>query len=160
MAYVTITKDLTQVKSKVVFGLTRRQLLFFALAALVAVPIYFLTRRSLGTDIALMLLIVTALPFFFLALYEKNGQPPEKLLRNYLRVRVFTRGERPYQTQNRFAVLERQTYLQVQEVTQLASNSHAAKGGKEKGRGLEQRFGDPARHTADRRTEKAAGKSR
>lgn len=37
MAYVTITKDLTQVKSKVVFGLTRRQLLFFALAALVAV---------------------------------------------------------------------------------------------------------------------------
>ena len=26
MAYVTITKDLTQVKSKVVFGLTRRQL--------------------------------------------------------------------------------------------------------------------------------------
>ena len=94
MAYVTITKDLTQVKSKVVFGLTRRQLLFFALAALVAVPIYFLTRRSLGTDIALMLLIVTALPFFFLALYEKNGQPPEKLLRNYLRVRVFTRGER------------------------------------------------------------------
>ena len=157
MAYVTITKDLTQVKSKVVFGLTRRQLLFFALAALVAVPIYFLTRRSLGTDIALMLLIVTALPFFFLALYEKNGQPPEKLLRNYLRVRVFTRGERPYQTQNRFAALERQTYLQ--EVTQLASNSHAAKGGKEKGRGLEQRFGDPARHTADRRTEKAVGKS-
>lgn len=72
MAYVTITKDLTQVKSKVVFGLTRRQLLFFALAALVAVPIYFLTRRSLGTDIALMLLIVTALPFFFLALYEKK----------------------------------------------------------------------------------------
>ena len=143
MAYVTITKDLTQVKSKVVFGLTRRQLLFFALAALVAVPIYFLTRRSMGTDIALMLLI---------------GQPPEKLLRNYLRVRVFTRGERPYQTQNRFAALERQTYLQ--EVTQLASNSHAAKGGKEKGRGLEQRFGDPARHTADRRTEKAVGKSR
>ena len=57
-----------------------------------------------------------------------------------------------------FAALERQTYLQ--EVTQLASNSHAAKGGKEKGRGLEQRFGDPARHTADRRTEKAVGKSR
>ena len=133
-------------------------LLLIALAALVAVPIYFLTRRSLGTDIALMLLIVTALPFFFLALYEKNGQPPEKLLRNYLRVRVFTRRERPYQTQNRFAALERQTYLQ--EVTQLASNSHAAKGGKEKGRGLEQRFGDPARHTADRCTEKATGKSR
>ena len=45
MAHVNITKDLTEVKSKVVFGLTQRQLIFFALAALVAVPTYFLTRR-------------------------------------------------------------------------------------------------------------------
>lgn len=73
MAHVNITKDLTEVKSKVVFGLTKRQLIFFVLAALVAVPIYFLTRKSLGNDIALVLLITTALPFFFFALYEKNG---------------------------------------------------------------------------------------
>ena len=32
MAHVNITKDLTEVKSKVVFGLTRRQLIFFVLA--------------------------------------------------------------------------------------------------------------------------------
>ena len=44
MAHVNITKDLTEVKSKVVFGLTRRQLIFFALAALVAVPTYFRVR--------------------------------------------------------------------------------------------------------------------
>ena len=58
MAHVNITKDLTEVKSKVVFGLTRRQLIFFALAALVAVPTYFLTRNLLGNDVALILLIV------------------------------------------------------------------------------------------------------
>ena len=52
MAHVNITKDLTEVKSKVVFGLTRRQLIFFVLAALVAAPTYFLTRDSLGNDIA------------------------------------------------------------------------------------------------------------
>lgn len=45
----------------------------FVLAALVAVPIYFLTRKSLGNDIALVLLITTALPFFFFALYERTG---------------------------------------------------------------------------------------
>ena len=90
MAHVNITKDLTEVKSKVVFGLTKRQLIFFVLAALVAVPIYFLTRKSLGNDIALVLLITTALPFFFFALYEKNGQPPEKMLKNYIRVRFLT----------------------------------------------------------------------
>ena len=103
MAHVNITKDLTEVKSKVVFGLTRRQLIFFVLAALVAAPTYFLTRDSLGNDIALILLIVTALPFFFFALYEKNGQLPEKQLKNYIRVRFLTRHERPYRTQNRFA---------------------------------------------------------
>ena len=47
MAHVNITKDLTEVKSKVVFGLTQRQLIFFALAALVAVPTYFLTRATI-----------------------------------------------------------------------------------------------------------------
>ena len=100
MAHVNITKDLTEVKSKVVFGLTQRQLIFFALAALVAVPTYFLTRKSLGNDIALILLIVTALPFFFFALYEKNGQTPEKMLRNYFRVRFLTQQARPYRTKN------------------------------------------------------------
>ena len=98
MAHVNITKDLTEVKSKVVFGLTKRQLIFFVLAALVAVPIYFLTRKSLGNDIALVLLITTALPFFFFALYEKNGQPPEKMLKNYIRVRFLTQQARPYRT--------------------------------------------------------------
>ena len=108
MAHVNITKDLTEVKSKVVFGLTQRQLIFFALAALVAVPAYFLTRNSLGNDIALILLIATALPFFFFALYEKNGQTPEKMLKNYFRVRFLTQQARPYRTENRFAALERQ----------------------------------------------------
>lgn len=155
MAHVIITKDLTEVKSKVVFGLTRRQLVFFALAALVAVPTYFLTRNSLGNDLALVLLIVTALPFFFFALYEKNGQPPEKLLRNYIRVRFLTPQVRPYRTQNRFAALERQTYFD-EEVKQLVTYSE--KTGAAQGRGLERRIGDPAGHAVDRSTEKAAGK--
>lgn len=73
MAHVNITKDLTEVKSKVVFGLTKRQLIFFVLAALVAVPIYFLTRKSLGNDIALVLLIATALPFFFSHSTKRTG---------------------------------------------------------------------------------------
>ena len=155
MAHVNITKDLTEVKSKVVFGLTRRQLIFFALAALVAVPTYFLTRNLLGNDVALILLIVTALPFFFFTMYEKNGQPPEKLLKNYIRVRFLTQQARPYRTQNRFAALERQAYFD-EEVKQLVSNTE--KTGAAQGRGLERRAGNTARHKADRRTKKATGK--
>ena len=155
MAHVNITKDLTEVKSKVVFGLTQRQLIFFALAALVAVPTYFLTRKSLGNDIALILLIVTALPFFFFALYEKNGQTPEKMLRNYFRVRFLTQQARPYRTENRFAALERQAYFD-EEVKQLVSNIE--KTGAETGRGLGRRVDHPTGHTAECRAEKATGK--
>ncbi|WP_244141031.1 PrgI family protein [Ruthenibacterium lactatiformans] len=146
---------MTEVKSKVVFGLTQRQLIFFALAALVAVPTYFLTRKSLGNDIALILLIVTALPFFFFALYEKNGQTPEKMLRNYFRVRFLTQQARPYRTENRFAALERQAYFD-EEVKQLVSNTE--KTGAETGRGLGRRVDHPAGHTAECRAEKATGK--
>ena len=155
MAHVNITKDLTEVKSKVVFGLTQRQLIFFALAALVAVPTYFLTRKSLGNDIALILLSVTALPFFFFALYEKNGQTPEKMLRNYFRVRFLTQQARPYRTENRFAALERQAYFD-EEVKQLVSNIE--KTGAETGRGLGRRVDHPTGHTAECRAEKATGK--
>ena len=155
MAHVNITKDLTEVKSKVVFGLTQRQLIFFALAALVAVPTYFLTQKSLGNDIALILLIVTALPFFFFVLYEKNGQTPEKMLRNYFRVRFLTQQARAYRTENRFAALERQAYFD-EEVKQLVSNTE--KTGAETGRGLGRRVDHPAGHTAECRAEKATGK--
>lgn len=41
MAYVTVPKDLTQVKSKVLFNLTKRQPLCFGAALLMGVPLFF-----------------------------------------------------------------------------------------------------------------------
>ena len=55
MAYVTVPKDLTRVKSKIVFGLTKRQLICFGGALLVGVPLYFLLRgRVTGSAAALI----------------------------------------------------------------------------------------------------------
>ena len=48
MAFVPVPKDLNRVKTKVMFNLTKRQLICFALAAAVGVPIFFLTKPSLG----------------------------------------------------------------------------------------------------------------
>ena len=42
MAYVTVPKDLTKVKSKVVFGLTKRQLICFGGALAFRQPEYYL----------------------------------------------------------------------------------------------------------------------
>ena len=55
--YVPVPKDLTTVKTKVAFNLTKRQLICFGLAAAVAVPTYFLTRGALGTTGAVMTLV-------------------------------------------------------------------------------------------------------
>ena len=50
MAYVTVPKDLTHVKSKVLFGLTKRQLVCFSGALLTGGPLYFLTRNYLSNS--------------------------------------------------------------------------------------------------------------
>ena len=100
MPYVPVPKDLTTVKTKVAFNLTKRQLICFGLAAAVSLPIYFLTRNALGTSGAVMLLVVAALPFFFFAMYEKNGLPLEKILKHYINSRFIRPQFRPYKTQN------------------------------------------------------------
>ena len=81
MAYVTIPKDLSRIQSKVLFGLTKRQVICFGAAALVGVPLFFLAKASLGTTTAALCMILVMLPFFLFAMYEKNGQPLEVFLR-------------------------------------------------------------------------------
>ena len=62
MAYVPVPKDLTQVKTKLVFNLTKRQLIFFSLAAAVGVPLYFLLRKRIDSGIAAILMVTVMLP--------------------------------------------------------------------------------------------------
>ena len=50
MPYVPVPKDLTKVKTKLAFNLTKRQLICFSLAALAGLPVYFLTKVGGGAD--------------------------------------------------------------------------------------------------------------
>ncbi len=111
MAYVPVPKDLTKVKTKVMFNLTKRQLFCFSLAAMAGVPLYFLTKEPLGNSSAALLMILAMMPFLLLAMYEKHGQPLEKVVRNMLRVLILRPKERPYKTNNFYALLERQANL-------------------------------------------------
>lgn len=72
MAYVQVPKDLTRVKTKVMFNLTKRQLICFGLAGVIGVPFYLLTKGALGTTISACLMVVLVLPFFFFAMYERT----------------------------------------------------------------------------------------
>ena len=74
-AYISVPRDLTKVKSKVAFNLTKRQLLCFGTAALIGVPLFFVLRDSGGNTAATLGMMAVMLPAFFLGMYEKNGQP-------------------------------------------------------------------------------------
>ena len=65
MAYVPVPKDLTKVKTKVALNLTKRQLIFFSLAAVVGIPFYLFMRKPIGSSIAAILMVTIMLPFFF-----------------------------------------------------------------------------------------------
>ena len=48
MAYVSVPNDLTKIKSKLAFNLTKRQLICFGGAALIGIPTYLLIRSVIG----------------------------------------------------------------------------------------------------------------
>ena len=111
MAYVPVPKDLSKVKTKVAFNLTKRQILCFAAALLIGLPLFFLLKGSAGTNLAAMAMIVVMLPCFLLAMYEKQGLPLEKILRNMIRVYFIRPKHRPYETNNFYSALARQEKL-------------------------------------------------
>lgn len=111
MAYVPIPKDLTRVKTKVAFGLTKRQIVCFGGAAAVGLPLFFILRGLIPTSAASLLMVLVMLPFFLLAMYEKHGQPLEKVAGNMIQTLFIRPKIRPYQTDNAYAAAERQAKL-------------------------------------------------
>ena len=132
MPFVTVPKDLTRVKTKVALNLTKRQLICFSMAGAVGIPTYLLTRTTIGSDAAIILMIGLMLPFFFFAMYEKDGQPAEKMARNFLRAKLWP-GVRPYKTENLYQYLEKERKtLGYQDQTANASEKAAQCGRKQR----------------------------
>jgi hypothetical protein len=90
------------------FNLTRRQLICFGIAAIVGVPTYLLTRSAIGNSAAMLLMIALMMPAFLLAMYERDGLPFEKVVRNVIRARFLWPGVRPYKTENFYALLTKE----------------------------------------------------
>jgi hypothetical protein len=130
MAYVDVPKDLTRVKSKVFFNLTKRQLVCFGVGALVGIPLFFLTRGPLGSTVALTLMTLVLLPAMLFGLYEKNGQPLEVMLRNIVRSSILRPKARPYRTENFYAAIQRQERFEqeVKQIVQKERKTEAVRG--------------------------------
>ena len=108
MAYIPVPKDLSAVKTKVFFNLTKRQIICFGSGALISVPLFFMLKGAIGTSTAVLVMIFVMLPFFLLAMYERNGQPLEKVMGNLINVLFVRPKQRPYRTKNYYACLMKQ----------------------------------------------------
>lgn len=106
MSYVPVPKDLTQVKTKVALNLTKRQLIFFSLAGVTGIPLYFLLKKPLTPGVAAIIMVTVMLPFFFMAMYEKDGLPFEKVMGNIIRQKFRYPAVRPYKTENFYAAVD------------------------------------------------------
>lgn len=126
MAYVTIPKDLTKVKSKVMFGLTKRQLICFGTAALAGVPLFFLLKSAVSSSAATLCMILVMLPFFLLAMYERHGQPLEVIVGQMIQAMFIRPKERPYQTKNLYAAMEQQIQVN-KEVQRIVRKNRTGK---------------------------------
>lgn len=94
--FVPIPKDLSRIKRKVALGLTKRQLICFSIAAAIGLPFYFLTRKLIGNSNAATAMVLIMLPAFLFAMYEKDGLPLEKVLKNYISVHYLRPQVRVY----------------------------------------------------------------
>ena len=112
MAYVPVPKDFSKIKTKLALNLTKRQIICFSLAGICGVPVYLLTKAGLGTDVAATLMIIVMLPFFFFAMYEKDGQPLEVVVEHFIQTKFVRPKVRPYQTDNYYDALMRQYKLE------------------------------------------------
>lgn len=126
-SYISVPRDLTKVKSKVMFNLTKRQLICFGAAALIGVPSFFLIKEISKVNTAVMAMMFIMMPFFFLAMYEKNGQPLEVILSHMIQT-IFIRPKiRPYKTDNYYAALVRQAQAEkeVNEIVRISKEEKA-----------------------------------
>ena len=111
-AYIPVPRDLTRVKTKVFFNLTKRQLICFGAALLIGVPLFFLVKSTGNVSLATMTMIIVMLPLFFLAMYEKDGQPLEIIAGHFIQAKFIRPKIRLYRTNNYYDVLICQYYLE------------------------------------------------
>ena len=123
--YVNVPNDLSKIKTKVAFNLTKRQLICFGCGAAVGIPAYLLARTVIGNTGGLFLMLGVMLPAFLLAMYERDGLPLEKVARNIIRAKFLRSGHRPYRTDNIYAPFSLRGAMEKEDA--IAKSKHAKK---------------------------------
>ncbi|MFI3205635.1 MAG: PrgI family protein [Clostridia bacterium] len=107
MAYVSVPKDLNDIESKLIFNLTKRQLLCFSAGGLIGLPVFFLLK-DINSSFATLAMIAIMMPCFLMAMFKKHGQTFEKVIWQIITVKFFRKKQRKYKSQSFYLLLEKQ----------------------------------------------------
>ena len=99
-------------------------------AALIGVPIFFLVKGTGNVSLAALTMMIVMLPLFFLAMYEKDGQPLEVIAGHFIQAKFIRPKVRPYQTNNYYDALVRQYQLEKEVERIVFQEETAGKGNK------------------------------
>src|SRR5699024_3602832 len=92
---ISIPTDLKQIESKLVFGLTKRQIIGFGFGIVIGVLIYILLK-NINLDIAMYGLFFVASPIIFATIYKKNNMYMEKWLKLLIQQKKLNPNKRYY----------------------------------------------------------------
>ncbi|MBG9522354.1 MULTISPECIES: PrgI family protein [Bacillus] len=104
---VSIPKELKHIKSKLFFGLTKRQLIGFSITLAVGLPVFFILKK-VSVDVALFGLFLTASPVLFATIFTKDGMPAETWLKLYVEYTFLNPRKRTFQVSKRNAIVAKE----------------------------------------------------
>lgn len=125
---VPIPKELKTIKSKLFFGLTKRQLIGFSSALVIGFPV-FLLLKNFNLEIALYGLFFTAFPVIFGTIFTKDGMPAETWIKLYLEYKYLNPQRRYFKVSKKNAKVaaERNMMHEKRKVRKTKSVSDVAK---------------------------------
>lgn len=92
---VTIPSDLKKIESKLMFGLTKRQLIGLSITIAFSIPV-FSVLKNVSIDIALYGLFFVSAPILFATIFKKDGMVTETWVRLYLEYKFLNPQKRYY----------------------------------------------------------------
>ena len=106
---VSVPKELKKIKSKLFFGLTKRQLIGFGIAIAIGLITFFFFREISNLDIAMYALFFAVAPIFFITIYSKDGMPAEKWIKLILEYKYLNPLKRTFKinSKNKDIAMER-----------------------------------------------------
>lgn len=106
MINVKISKDIRTYKTKVLFGLTGRQLLSSIIAILIGVVLNMFIVKYIGEELASWLTIIIVMPIFAIGWINIQGMTAEKFFKQFIQNELINKKLRIFQNDNIYEYIE------------------------------------------------------